>query len=121
FVLTLAASAVVVALNFVTLNLPPAVQMLLPWRWAILFGLNAVLLLFLTLQLFLGFNIESSFKERARDNPSLQKEAKNTEEEKKAEAMFGMEVAWLYRTNALRLVVVLHVLATVTAGLVYWI
>jgi hypothetical protein len=121
FLLTLAASGVVVALHFVKLNLPPAVQQLLPWRWAILFGLNAVLLLFLGMQLVLGLPIENGYTELVKEELAVNKDTKNTEEEKKAEAALGQRLSFLRRTYALRFAVVLHLIATVCAGLVYWV
>src|SRR5205823_6397774 len=42
-------------------KLPPAVYPILPWRWGIVAALNLILLLFLALQLVLGFSLEDNY------------------------------------------------------------
>jgi hypothetical protein len=111
----------VAALPFLQIKLPPQVQQLLPWRWAIVTGLNGILLLFLGLQLPLSFNLESKEKDWVDNQPEVKKEPKNNEEKCKIEAFQGDRERWLLRTFWFRLVVLLHILATASAALVYWI
>src|SRR5262249_7588456 len=56
---------------FLNLKLPPQVQQVMPWKWAILAGLNAVLLLFLGLQLLLNFEIESKVKQAVENRAEV--------------------------------------------------
>src|SRR5262249_48551463 len=51
------------ALNFVKVKLPPAVEQLLPWRRGIVAAANLFLFIFLGLQLALGFSLESRTRE----------------------------------------------------------
>ena len=62
FFLTLLLAIGFAVLPHVNVQLPPAVTNLLPWKWAILAGLNVLLLLFLALQLLLGFSLENSIR-----------------------------------------------------------
>jgi hypothetical protein len=121
FLLTLIVTLAVAALPFIKAPLPPQVQQLLPWRWAIVAGLNAVLLLFLGLQLLLNFSLESNLKAWFDEQPVMKKADKDTKETKQAEVVRGRYLQMLHRTIWLKLAVLLHVLATVSAALVYWI
>ena len=121
FPLALLVTVAVAALPFIKVPLPPQVQQVMPWRWAIVAGANAVLLLFLGLQLLLGFSLESNAKAWMETRPSVQVNAQNNEQKKKAEVRHGEMLEWLQRTIWLRMVVFLHLLATATAALVYWI
>jgi hypothetical protein len=129
---TLLVSIAVAVLPFVHVQLPPAVANLLPWKWGILAVLNAVLLLFLALQLLLNFGIESSVKEAGQvkaesivrgRKPSDGKEKTavlNTQEQKTFDALKGIYSDWLGRTIWLKLVLVLHIIATAAAAMMYW-
>jgi hypothetical protein len=123
FLVTLVATLGVAALPYVHVQLPPQVQQLLPWRWLILTGLNALLLIFLGMQLLLNFDLETKAKKWIDNRPGIKdrEELKENKEVKKAEVKRGEMLEWLQRTNVLRVVVVLHVLATLAAALVYWI
>lgn len=102
-------------------KLPPQLAQMLPWKWTILAALNGILLLFLGLQLALNFSLESSVKTWIENKPEVKydKDAK-TEEVKVKTALLGNYVGQIHRTNTLYLVFLLHVLATVSAGMVYW-
>jgi hypothetical protein len=132
FLVTLVVSIAVAVLPFLQLQLPPAVNNLLPWKWGILAVLNAVLLLFLVLQLLLNFGLETSVKEAARIKADavvrgrVSADAKekpanfNSIEGKKFEAIQGIYSNWFARTIWLKLALVLHILATLAAATVYW-
>ncbi len=40
-----------------SIKLPPALLPVMPWRWGVVAGLNLILLLFLVLQIVLGFSL----------------------------------------------------------------
>jgi hypothetical protein len=102
-------------------KLPPFVEQVWPWRWGIVAALNAVLLLFLVLQLFLNFSIENKVKAGIEAEMGQAKESASTPELKQREAKRGGKMEMLVRTFWLKLSVFLHFLATVCAALVYWV
>jgi hypothetical protein len=132
FLVTVVVSIAIAALPFVQIQLPPAVANLLPWKWGILAILNAVLLLFLVLQLLLSFGLETSVKEAARIkadavvrkktiiDPKEKAPELNTVEEQKFDAIKGIYANWFARTIWLKLALVLHILATLAAATMYW-
>ncbi|NBO92809.1 MAG: hypothetical protein EBV06_10955 [Planctomycetia bacterium] len=122
FFVTLAASAGVVALPYIQTPLPPQVQQVLPWKWAIVAGLNGLVLLFILLQFVLPFSLESRVAGYVASNPKWKEDAKaksdvqKTKEAERAEYMNRVQ-----RTTWWALVVLLHLVAAGSAGLVYWI
>jgi hypothetical protein len=105
----------------IPIKLPPQVEKLLPWRWGLVAALNLILILFLALQVLLGFSIESQYtewvdKEEKRD----EKSEPTTEDRKLAEAQRGELLERLRHTVWLRLVVLLHLTALVAAFLMFW-
>ena len=93
----------------------------MPWRWAIITGLTAVLLLFLVLQLLVNFTLESRMKAWYDAQPSQQKkEDLPVDKALKAEADRGIFMDSLERRWPLKLSVALHVLAVLAAALVFW-
>lgn len=122
FFVTLIAALGVVALPFIPSPIPPQVQQLLPWKWAIVAGLNAVMLLFLLLQCVLPFSLENSVAAWVNSRPELKDKADDTTPEQKLkEAQRGEMINRVQRTFWWRSVVVLHLLATIAAGLVWWV
>ncbi len=121
FLITLVVTLAVAALPFLkAVRLPPQVQQLLPWQWAIVAVLNAVCLLFLALQLVLNFSIESKAKAWIDTQPTVVvKKDASSKEVLQADVARGMMLDWLERRAWLWLVLVLHVLATAAAALVY--
>src|SRR5262249_42810715 len=63
FLVTLPVTIFIAVLPYLHIKLPPQVERLLPWKWAILAGLNAVLLLLMTLQVMLNFSLDTAVKE----------------------------------------------------------
>src|SRR5262249_29947062 len=84
-------------------------------------GLNAILLLFLGLQAVLSFDLESKAREWVRNQPIAQEDPRSlkTPEVKQRQAFIGERDGWIQRTWALYFVVLLHILATVSAAIVY--
>jgi hypothetical protein len=121
FLLALLLSIAITVLPFLNLQLPPQVQQFLPWQWAALAGLNAVLLLFLGLQMLLGFSLENNFEAYVRSRPEYKKEAKSDFEQKRMDVDRGGRIAYVQRTIWLRLAFFLQLVAAVAAGLVFWI
>jgi hypothetical protein len=123
FLVTLIVTLAVAALPFVKMPLPPQVQQLVPWRWVIVAGLNAVLLLFLCLQLAPGvnFDLESKAYNWINNQPEYNKDTSKltSQQYKEREEFIGEHEAWVQRTVWLRLVVLLHFLATISAAIVY--
>jgi hypothetical protein len=118
---TLVITVASVVVPLLQVNVPPAVAQLMPWRFAIVAGLTAVLLLFLGLQLVLNFSLENRFKEHVNDNPQLKTEGKNTVQLKEIEVERGKLLNSLERTFWLRLTVCLVLLALVCAAFVFWV
>jgi hypothetical protein len=122
FFVTLAASVGVVALPYIQVPLPPQVQQILPWKWAIVAGLNSLLLLFLLLQYVLPFSLENRVAANVASNPVLKEDPKGkTDVEKTKEVKRGEQINRVQRTFWWRMVVLLHIVATAAAGLVYWV
>jgi len=119
FLVTLVVSVGVAVLPYVKVQLPPQVQQLLPWKWAIITGLNAILLLFLGLQVVLNFSLETVFNRYVNEQPEFKKSAETTKDEKLLEVKKGQLLTWPQRTIWLRLTVWLHILSTLAAAYVY--
>src|SRR5262249_39828006 len=105
----------VAILPFIKIPFPPPVQQILPWRWAIVAGLNAVLLLFLGLQILLNFGLESSVSAYVNSSPEIKKDVEK-EDEEVIEARKSATINMVQRTVWLKIVFVLHVLATAAAA-----
>jgi hypothetical protein len=121
FIPTLLITIAAVVLPYTQVRLPPQVEQLMPWRWAIITGLAAVVLLFLVLQLLLNFSLESRMKAWFDAQPGQQnKENMPVQARLRAEADRGVFVGSLERTWPLRLSVTLHVLAVLAAAVVFW-
>jgi hypothetical protein len=111
-----------VVIDRIPLKLPPAVEKLLPWRWGIVAAVNLVLFLFLGLQALLGFSLDSHYKEWL--DKSMKRDSEEplpTKQMKEREVARGSALEKLRHTFVLRLVVFLHLLATVCAALLFWI
>jgi hypothetical protein len=109
-----------IALPFVSIKLPPAVDKLMPWRWGIVAAANLILFLFLALQLLVGFSLENRYSEWV-DKQTESKEPKKTEVQKMESAQRGIQLESLIHTFWFKTVVLLHLLAVVCAALMYWI
>jgi hypothetical protein len=122
FFLGLIASVGVVALPYIQTPLPPQLQQILPWRWAIVTGINALLLLFIFLQFLLPFSLESRMASFALSDPALKPDDRDKSVVAiKKQVERGKIIQQVQRTTWFNLVVLLHLLATLTAALVYWI
>jgi hypothetical protein len=121
FIPTLVVTIAAVVLPYTQVKLPPQVEQLMPWRWAIVTGLTAVLLLFLVLQLLLNFSLEARMKAWYDAQPGQQhKEDMAVQTRLRADADRGVFVDSLERKWPLRWSVVLHLLAVLAAALVFW-
>jgi hypothetical protein len=121
FLVTLIVTLAVAVLPFLSVQLPPQVQQILPWRWAIVTGLNAVLLLFLGLQMVLSFDLESKADAWIKRQPIAQQDPADlkTPQKKERQAFIGERQQWIERTGILYLALLLHILATASAAIVY--
>jgi hypothetical protein len=113
-------SIAVVALPFIKVPLPPAVQQLLPMKWLIVMGLNVVLLLLLTLQMLLSFSLETTFAAWVERQPGTTAKNEQTPSVKKAQAIKGEFSMWIQRTIWLKLAYLLQLLATASAIFIWW-
>jgi len=127
FVLALAVALFVAVVPYRgNVKLPAQVQQLMPWKWSILAGLNVILLLFLTLQLFLSFSLENNVMAAIEaadpDVAQVRKDPANmrVEPRMRAEVKLGLAKQQLRRSSALTVAFVLHLLATLAALLLYW-
>jgi hypothetical protein len=124
FLLTLAlsiVSAVVTVLPPRTVQLPPAVQQILPWRWAIVGGLCVLVFLLLSLQLLAGFSAESQAHVAAVEKVSKDPEHPKTDEEQALRIGKEYNALGVQRTTWLRLAFILHLVAIAGAGLAFWV
>ena len=119
FLITLIVTLAVAVLPHVKVQLPPQVQHLLPWRWVIVAGLNALVLLFLLLQCGFSFDVESKARDWIANQPEAKKTPEAGKDKKEQLAFIGEREEWIQRSLWLRLVVVLHILATLSAAMVY--
>ena len=119
---TLVVTAACLALPFLPANtVPPALHIVLPWRWGILAGLNLILLLFLGLQLVFGFSLENNFIGAA--DSAIAKSAPPSPTTPQARAIAierGVVRQAVSRTIWLDLVVFFHILAILAAGMMFW-
>ncbi len=118
----LAVTVASVVITMIHVKLPPAVEKILPWRWGIVAAANLVLLLFLGLQVLLGFSLDSRYGEWVdKKVKGDSTEAKNTLQKKKEEVDRGHYLEALVHTVWLRLVILLHLVAIASAALMFWI
>jgi hypothetical protein len=103
----------------VQVKLPPVVEQLRPWRWAITAGLSLLAFFLLALQLLTGFGLEDTVAERAR---AAVKEKYPDQQQSFLDLAIAERVSAVnpQRTFALRLAFWLSLLATVAAGLQFW-
>lgn len=93
---------------------PPAVQPLLRWRWAAVAGLNLIILVFLALQIVLGFSLESKIVIKATEMVN------KLDKSKKEKAIaYGADVSTVSRTLYLWIAFWLHVVAVIGAWTAY--
>jgi hypothetical protein len=107
-----------VILERIHVKLPPGIQMAMPWRWGIVAAANLVLLLFLVLQLAVGFGMESNYKDAVEKNVGKD-DPKPPEKIKDAEQ--GMAFDALRYTFWLKLAVLLHPVAVVGSFLMFFV
>src|SRR5262249_3840867 len=81
------------------INLPPHVKQFLPWRWGIVAAANALVFLFLLLQLLFGFSLESIYTERVEKAHTTTAQ-KTTQAQKVEDMRVGQELNALRRTLA---------------------
>jgi hypothetical protein len=115
--LAVTAAVLVYDLNLIHVKLPPQADKLLPWRWGIVAVVNLVLLFFLSLQLLFGFSLDSKYS--AWVDRQVQLKEGKTHEVKLAEVARGKMLEDLTHTIWLKLVVLLNILATAAAVLMY--
>jgi hypothetical protein len=108
----------------VPLNLPPAVQGLLRWRWAIALLANLAPFFFLALQTLVGFGLEGNVRDWATDvvarEAKAREEKKATMPKKLMDAKISDWASHVQHTNWLTVVVCLHLLAIVCSLLMFW-
>lgn len=124
---TLLIAAGCLALRFMPpAKLPPAAHPVLPWRWGIVAGLNLILLLFLALQLVLGFSLVNNVLAATDSKINARAEKREagvttTTQARQDSIDRGLIRQELRRTIWLDLVVFLHLVALAGAGLMFWI
>ncbi len=109
-----------IAIDFVKLKLPPVVEKLLPWRWGIVAAANLILFLFLALQLLLGFSLDNRYGEWV-DSQFDTKAVKKTDQQKLEAAHRGELMDVLSHTWALKMAILLHLLAIMYSALMFWV
>jgi hypothetical protein len=120
FFVVLAVTLASVILERVHVKLPPGIQMAMPWRWGIVAASNLVLLLFLALQVWLGFTMESKYKDWVSKNVGRQ-DPKTTPETKVRDAEQGMALEAYRDTVWLKLTVLLHLVAVIGSFLMFYV
>jgi hypothetical protein len=116
-------------LPYVNLRLPPAVDKVKEWRWALAGGLALIGFLLLTVQLLTGFSLEQRISDeaevKAREVTKLAQTPPDKLDDRdrqyiamtKTSLIGGLN---LRHTSALRLVYFLQLLTAASAGLVFW-
>jgi hypothetical protein len=110
-------------------QLPTVLHSILPWRWGIVAALNLLVLLFLVLQMLLGFSLENRWlgakdtelnrEEKAR--VKLEGKALTTSEARELAVQRGVDHQAVSRTIWLDLVVLFHLLAVLGAAAMFWV
>jgi hypothetical protein len=125
--LGLLVAAVAAAMGMLTLRVPPWLEQLRPWRWAIASGVLLLAFLFLCLQLLSGFGLPNKMREQAEKEHAAQvkllveQTTPNRATATKAlEIAQGTVAAFLSRTTALWLVFWLTFIALVCAAATFW-
>jgi hypothetical protein len=122
--LVLAIAAAVLPLVQARAQLPPFVDQIKPWRWAIAGGAALLALLLLLVPLVFGFSLENKVKEKVETEfLDKQKEKVTTDEDRQLLAMARGSLVGaqeLRRTVWLQLVFWLQVLAVVAAAVQFW-
>jgi hypothetical protein len=109
-----------IVLDRVGVKLPPAVQKVMPWRWGIVAALNLVFYLFLLLQMALGFAPETNYNNWVKSTYSVPDTAQ-TPEKLVNKATQGMAFEALRYGGALKLAVLLHLVAICSSALMFWV
>src|SRR5205085_9806477 len=115
----------VVAQPYANAKLPPAVDRLLPWRWALAAVLTLLALLFLLFQLLSGFSLEKQTQEqvaKVTKSPADTAGTLTAEERQVQEIVQGQVLGAqvLRRTWQLRLSFLLLLLAFLAAVGMHW-
>jgi hypothetical protein len=108
-----------VVLERIPMKLPPGVEQAMPWRWGIVAALNLFVFLFLALQLMVGFSMEKKIDDAA-DKVGTP-DGKKTDEAKAILVAKGVIRESVKYTFWLKLVVLLHLVAVVSALLMFWV
>jgi hypothetical protein len=124
FLFTLALAIAAVVVPRLAVKLPPQVDQVWPYRWAIVGALALLGFLALGLLLLLGFTLEHRTISAAQDHYKDERAAAKTSEDHQ---IVDLKIAqWvnalgLQRTNYLRLAVLLQLVAAIAAGLTFWV
>jgi hypothetical protein len=114
-------SAVATLRPDLTLQLPPAVRQLLPYRWAIVGGLCVLLFLLLSGTLVLGFPAEINAHKAVVEKVTQDKDNARTDEEEALRIGKEYNALGVQRTLVLRLVFILQLVAIAGAALAFWV
>jgi hypothetical protein len=107
-----------------SVKLPAAAHPILPWRWGIVAGLDLILLLFLVLQLILGFSLVNNVLNAKNSEIADQAATRTagvttTQQARQDDIDRGLVRQKLRQTIWLDLVVFLHLVALAGAGLMF--
>jgi hypothetical protein len=112
-ILLLLVTAAAVVVDVIQAPLPPAVQQLLPWRWAAVAGLTALTFVLLVLQLLLGFRMENALARNVDYgvDKMLERSSKESDKEQAAAARTAARTFGHHRSTFLTLALLLHLAA----------
>jgi len=116
----LAVTVASVVIPMISVKWPPQVENLMPWRWGIVAAANLIVFLFLGLQLLLGFSLENRYHDWVNETKREAKGTPTTQERKLADVTRGELLERLRYTFWLRLVVLLHLSASISSALMVW-
>lgn len=100
------------------MQLPAAVQGLLPWRWGIAAAANLLLFFFLGMQLLMGFSLDSTWANWVEKKVE-KKENLKTDEQKKLEASQNIGLEYRRHTWVLRLTALLQIVALLSTTFLF--
>jgi len=120
FLLALVAVLGAAALGILPGPLPPRVEQLRPWRWAIVSGITLLAFLLFAFQLVGGFNLANALRDRVEKQGAANVNAATTATEKKEmEVKTALHASAVRTTCSLRTSFWLMLLAVVCAALTY--
>jgi hypothetical protein len=119
-IVALLAALAAALLGVLTVSLPPFVQQLKPWWWAIVSALSLAALLFLVFQLLGGFSLVNKARQSVDNEMTAHTKDAPADVKRVLEVQHASVVNALRQTGAFWLALFLTVVALVCAAMTFW-